>query len=57
MERLLAHPKIDPDLANIEGATPFSFACSKGHKEVVSVMLADPRVDPNKPDIDQTTPL
>ena len=57
MEHLLAHPKIDPNLAEITRFTPFLIACSKGHKEVVSVMLADQRVDPNKPENDQSTPL
>ena len=57
MEHLLAHPKIDPNLANNKGTTPLSFAFEKGHKEAVSVMLAYPRVDPNKPRDDQSIPL
>jgi len=57
VEHLLAHPKIDPNLASNEGATPLFLACQNGHKEVVSVMLADPRVDPNMPANNQSTSL
>jgi len=54
---LLADPRIDPNMPQNEGATPFFMACQEGHKEVVSLLLADPRIDPNKPQNNQSTPL
>ena len=46
---LLADPRIDPDMAEIIGATPFFIASQEGHQEVISLLLADPRIDPNRP--------
>lgn len=49
VEYLLTHPRIDPNLAEIVGGTPFYAACRSGHTSVVSLMMADPRVDVARP--------
>jgi len=54
---LLADPRIDPDMAEIIGATPFFIASQEGHQEVISLLLADPRIDPNRPKNNQITPF
>ena len=54
---LLADPRIDPNKASGNKATPFFIACQDGRKEMVSLLLADPRIDPNKPRNDRSTPL
>jgi len=54
---LLAHPAIEVNKGNKEGANLISPACQEGHKEVVSLLLADPRVDPNKVNKAGTTPF
>lgn len=54
---LLGHPRVDPNLANLNEATPLLIACQEGHLAVVSLLLGDPRVDPNKFRSDGATPF
>ena len=53
---LLAHPDIDVNAKNIDGYTPFFYACY-GRPSCVREMLKDSRVKVNEPDNDGRTPL
>ena len=54
---LLAHPDIDVNVKNLNGWTPFLFACRYGSTSCVREMLKDSRVKVNKPQNDGRTPL
>jgi len=53
---LLAHPDIDVNLKDIDGWTPFCYACD-GNTSWVREMLKDSRVKVNEPTDDGWTPL
>jgi len=54
---LLAHPDIDPNLKDNDGATPFLTACWRGRTSCERLLLQDQRVKVNEPDKDGDTPL
>jgi len=54
---LLAHPDIDPNLKDNDGATPFLTACWRGRTSCERLLLQDHRVMVNEPDNSGYTPL
>ena len=54
---LLAHPGINVNLMNRDGATPFFYACRDGYTSRVREMLKDSRVKVNEPGDGGYTPL
>jgi ankyrin repeat protein len=44
---LLASPRVDPNLADVDGDTPLSMAANLGMLRSVKRLLADPRVNVN----------
>jgi len=54
---LLAHPDIDVNLKDVNGWTPFMYACSHYRSSCVRVLLGDARVRPNEPNKYGSTPL
>jgi hypothetical protein len=47
VEVLLSDPRVDPNIATVNGKTPLLIAAEEGHDRCVEVLLSDPRVDPN----------
>ena len=54
---LLADPDIDVNVKNVNGWTPFLFACRYGSTSCVREMLKDSRVKVNETDTDGRTPF
>ena len=54
---LLAHPDIDPNLKDNDGATPFLTACWRGRTSCERLLLQDHRVMVNEPNNYGETPL
>jgi len=54
---LLAHPDIDVNVKDIDGYTPFAYACGGDNVPVVQMLLKDPRVDVTLNDTNGHTPL
>ena len=54
---LLAHPDINVNVKDVDGATPFYLACEYGHTSCVREMLKDSRVKMNEPNGYGETPL
>jgi len=54
---LLADPDIDVNVKNVNGWTPFLFACRYGSTSCVREMLKDSRVKVSEPDTDGRTPF
>jgi hypothetical protein len=58
VDMLLAHPRIDPNLALENGATPLLLAAQNGYAAVVRTLLRHVRTDPNRATlIEGVTPL
>jgi len=54
---LLAHPDVDVNVMNRNGATPFYCACANGFTSCVRLLLKDSRVKVNEPTSNGYTPL
>ena len=54
---LLAHPRINVNLKDVDGCTSIFLACSSAHVSVVRLLLKDPRVDATLMTNNDTTPL
>jgi len=58
VERLLSHrPWVDPDMPDVRGRTPLSYAAQDGLEGVVKILLEQPRVNPWRSDLSRNTPL
>jgi ankyrin repeat protein len=51
------HPKLDVNIKDNTGRTPFFWCCYWGHQNVVRIMTRDKRVLINEPDNEGKTPL
>jgi len=54
---LLAHPGIDVNQKDVNGNSPFLWACWNGRTTCVRLLLKDPRVEVNAVNHDELTPL